>query len=125
MDLKNKLGLKCVLRGLVYSFIITLVLLFSFSLLLKFTSLSESKTTVFNIIAMILGVAFGSFYVGMKIKEKGWINGAIIGFSYYLFVILINLIFFKGESAPVFLLSKLFLSSLTGFIGGMMGVNIT
>ncbi|TJX16131.1 TIGR04086 family membrane protein [Tissierella creatinini] len=124
MDSKNKLGFKCVIRGLTYAFTITLILLFAFSLILRFTSLSETKTIQFNIIVMILGVAVASFYIGMKLKEKGWLNGAIIGFIYYLIIILINITFLKGDSTMVLLVSKLFLSTLTGFIGGMIGVNI-
>ncbi len=124
MDSKNKLVFKYVIRGLIYSFTITLILLFAFSLILRFTSLSETKTTQFNIMVMILGVAVTSFYIGMKLKEKGWLNGAIIGFIYYLIIILINITFLKGDSTTILLVSKLFLSTLTGFIGGMIGVNI-
>lgn len=125
MVLKNKLGFKYVLKGLIYAFVITLIMLIGFSLLLRFTSLSESKTPHFNIIAMILGVAIASFYIGIKIKEKGWLNGAILGFLYYLVIILINIVFIKGDNQIVFLASKLLLSTFTGFIGGMIGINIT
>lgn len=125
MVLKNKLGFRVVLRGLIYAFVITLIMLISFTLLLRFTSLSEYKTPQFNILAMIIGVAAASFYIGMKIKERGWLNGAILGFLYYLIIILINLVFFKGENGPVFLISKLLLSTFTGFLGGMIGINIT
>ncbi len=125
MVLKNKLGFRVVLRGLIYAFVITLIMLISFTLLLRFTSLSESKTPQFNIIAMIIGVAAASIYIGMKIKEKGWLNGAILGFLYYLLIILINVMFFKGENGPIYLLSKLLLSTFTGFIGGMLGINFT
>lgn len=125
MVLKNKLGFRVVLRGLIYAFVITLIMLISFTLLLRFTSLSESKTPQFNIIAMIIGVAAASIYIGMKIKEKGWLNGAILGFLYYLLIILINVMFFKGENGSIYLLSKLLLSTFTGFIGGMLGINFT
>lgn len=125
MVLKNKLGFRVVLRGLIYAFVITLIMLISFTLLLRFTSLSESKTPQFNIIAMIIGVAAASIYIGMKINEKGWLNGAILGFLYYLLIILINVMFFKGENGPIYLLSKLLLSTFTGFIGGMLGINFT
>lgn len=125
MFLKNKAGLRLVVRGLIYAFSITLIMLITFTLLLRFTSLRESIRPQFNILAMVVGVVLASLFIGIKIKEKGWLNGALLGFIYYFIIILINLIFFKGENGPLFLLSKLSLSTFTGFLGGMIGINIS
>ena len=125
MSLKNKWGIRYILKGVLYAFVISLIMLVVFTLLLKFTSLSESKTPMYNNITMIISVVIGSLYIGMKIKEKGWLNGAIVGLIYYLVIILINVLFIKSGRSPSFLFSKLVLSTLTGFIGGMIGINLS
>lgn len=124
MLIKNKSRIRYLGKGLLLAFIITIILLVLFSLLLRFTSISESKLPSFNNITMIISIVLASSYVAIKIKEKGWINGAIIGLLYYLIIILINVLFIKWDNNTILLLTKLALSGVTGVIGGMIGINL-
>jgi len=121
---KNKSRIKFLCNGLLLAFIITIILLVIFSLLLRFTSISETKLPSFNNITMIISIVLASIYVAIKIKEKGWINGAIIGLVYYLIIILINVVFIRTDNSSLLLLTKLVLSGITGVIGGMIGINL-
>lgn len=112
------------LKGLLLAFIVTSVLIVLFSLLLTYSTLRESKMPLLNTVIMIVSITSGSIYIGRKIKEKGWINGGLIGISYYIILIVLNLLFFKPFAIDIFSISKLFVASITGVIGGIIGINI-
>jgi len=113
------------LQGLVLAFIVTILLIFIFSMMLTYTNLSESKMNLLNTIVMIISITSGSAYVAIKIKEKGWLNGGILGLAYFLIVLLINLVFLKPFIIDIFLFSRLIISIVMGVIGGIIGINIT
>lgn len=112
------------LKGLLLAFIITSVLIIFFSLLLTYSTLRESKMPLLNTIIMIISITSGSIYMGRKTKEKGWVNGGLIGIGYYLILIMLNFLFLKPFTIDIFSITKLFLASITGVIGGIIGINI-
>jgi putative membrane protein (TIGR04086 family) len=120
---KNKSRISYLLKGVIMAFVITIILLVFFSLLLRFTSLSESRLHLLNNLTMIFSLAISSLYAAIKIKEKGWLHGGIVGLLYYLVIFLINLIFIRDTEISI-LLSKLLISVVTGIIGGMIGINL-
>lgn len=113
------------LKGLLLAFLITVILIFVSSVILTYTSLSESKMSLLNTIVMIISITTGSAYVAIKIKEKGWLNGGILGLGYFLIILLINIIFLKPLVIDIFLLTRLIISIVMGIIGGIIGINIT
>ena len=125
MLLKNKTRLSYVAKGLFIALITTIMFLVFFSLLLRFTSLSESKQPLFNNIIMIISIVISSIYSAIKIKEKGWIIGGIVGFLYYLIIILFNFFLIKGDTSNIIFLSKLILSTVIGTISGVIGINLS
>lgn len=112
------------LKGLLLAFIVTSVLIIFFSLLLTYSTLRESKMPLLNTVIMIVSITSGSIYIGRRIKEKGWINGGLIGISYYIILIMLNFLFLKPFTIDIFSITKLFLASITGVIGGIIGINI-
>ena len=113
------------LKGLVLAFLITAILILISSIILTFTSLSESKMNLLNTIVMIISITTGSVYVAAMVKEKGWLNGGLLGFCYLLILFLINILFLKPLIVDVFLFSRLLISIVMGIIGGIIGINIT
>ncbi|NLK44883.1 MAG: TIGR04086 family membrane protein [Tissierellia bacterium] len=113
------------LKGLVLAFLITAILILISSIILTFTSLSESKMNLLNTIVMIISITTGSVYVAAMVKEKGWLNGGLLGFCYFLILFLINILFLKPLIVDVFLFSRLLISIVMGIIGGIIGINIT
>lgn len=112
------------LKGLLLAFVVTAILILISSLILTYTNLSEGKMSLLNTIVMILSITSGSAYVAVMVKEKGWLNGGILGLSYYLILILINLIFLKPLIVDVYLFTRLIISVVMGVIGGIIGINI-
>jgi len=100
------------------------VLILIVSLLLTFTSLKEGTMPLLNTVIMIISIAVGSIYMAIKAEEKGWLNGGLIGILYFLILLLINFLFIKPFIFDIYTVGKLFISIITGVIGGMIGVNI-
>lgn len=121
LKIKNNMYL---LKALLISFITTLGFLLVISLLLRFTSLQELKLPLLNNITVIISIVLGSLYISLKVKENGWINGALVGFLYYVFVILINMVYINEISFDLILFAKIIAASLTGAIGGIIGINL-
>lgn len=111
-------------KGLILCLILTVIALILLALILKFTSLSESKLPMFNNLIVIICVAIGAVYASGKTKENGWLMGALIGLIYYLFILILNLVFIKDANFSLLTIPKLLMSMFSGIIGGIIGINI-
>lgn len=120
----NKGKITYLLKSLLLAYIITGVLILAFSLLLTYSTLKENKLPLLNTIVMIVSIASASIYASVKSKEKGWITGAIVGVGYYIILTVFNLLFVNSLSLDIISVSKLILASITGMIGGMIGINL-
>ncbi|NLY46492.1 MAG: TIGR04086 family membrane protein [Tissierella sp.] len=109
--MSNKLNPNHWLRGLALAFIITFILLLVVALVLRFTDIRESNITLFNNLVLTASIVFSSAILGRKVKERGWLNGAILGFLYYFIIIILNLLFNKPFNFSVFLLIRLFIAT--------------
>lgn len=113
------------LKGILLAFIITIVMIIIFSLLVMFTGIKENKIPLLNNIAMITSIAISSIYVAFKIREKGWIQGGLVGVGYYIILIILNLFFIKPFQIDLISGTRLVLATITGVIGGMIGINLS
>lgn len=112
-----------VLKGLGYSYILTLATLLIYNLVLTFTSLSGDSIAAASSSITTASAAFGGFYASKRIKEKGLIYGLVVGLMY---IICLTLIVFLAKDNFAFemnILYKVLLVSLAGGIGGVLGVN--
>lgn len=112
------------LKGVALSFSITLILIVLLAIILTYTSLSEGVTPVVNSIIMILSIALGSIYMSLKVSEKGWLNGAIVGLLYVIILIILGSAFNNDYKFDSFVLLRIIISVVTGAVGGMIGVNL-
>lgn len=122
--LNIKLNFKSLLRALLLSCTITILIIFITSLVIQFTSLRETKMSLINNITMVISVLIPSIYLSLKVKENGWLNGFVLGFSYYLIIILLNIVLFKNDIWISFSIGKLLLTGFIGSIGGIIGINL-
>ena len=112
-----------ILKGLGYSYILTLATLLIYNLALTFTSLSGNSIAMASSAITTASSAFGGFYASKNIKEKGLIYGLLVGLMY---IVCLTLIVFLAKDSFVFemdILYKVLLVSLAGGIGGVLGVN--
>ncbi|NLJ78400.1 MAG: TIGR04086 family membrane protein [Tissierellia bacterium] len=123
MDRLSKRGF-FFMKGLILSFGIAIGLILIASVLLTYTNLQESKMHIINTIIMTMSISIGGIYVATKVDEKGWLNGGIIGGSYFLIILLINLIFIRPFIFDIYIVGKFIASLAAGIIGGTIGINL-
>lgn len=112
------------LRGVALAYIFTFVLLLVVALILRFTDIAQSQITLLNNLVFTASIVFSSAILGRKVKDRGWLNGAILGFLYYFIIVIINLLFNRPLDFSMFMLVKLIIATALGAIGGMIGINL-
>lgn len=113
-----------ILKGILIAYVVTAVLISIYSALLAYTSLKESTIPVCVVVIAIISIMFASSITLKKIKEKGLINGAIIGVSYLLTLYILSSIFAVGFSMNTFSIIMIIFCALAGVVGGVVGVNL-
>lgn len=113
-----------IFKGVFIAYIITMILIFIYSILLAYTSLPESTIPTCVVVISIISIMLSSSLTLKNIKEKGLINGAIIGAMYLLIIYLLSSIFSVGFDVNSFSIIMLIFSTLAGIIGGIVGVNL-
>lgn len=113
-----------IFKGVIISFILTLIILFLFSLLLTYTNLNESMIPPVIIVVTVISILVGSSLSTIKIKKNGIVNGGIIGLTYILFIYLVSSIVRTGFGLNMYSIIMIVLSIFAGMIGGIVGVNI-
>ncbi len=109
--------------GLITILVIILSVSFIISLLLRFTSLTESSFSWIIMGLTFVALLIGGFVSGGKSKQKGWLVGAGTGVLYSLVVFLVQ---FLGYNTTFTLEQYLFHAGfiVAALIGGILGVNI-
>ncbi|MTI70951.1 MAG: TIGR04086 family membrane protein [Firmicutes bacterium] len=120
---QDRFSLK-VLKSIGFSYIFTIIFFIIFALILTYTSIPDKYLPIMNSITMILSIALGSIYMGIKADNKGWLNGALVGILYMIILTIISLIMIKSFNLDLYLMLKYLISIITGAIGGMIGVNL-
>ena len=116
-------GIVRILKGLIFSFAVTLVSIFIFSIILTYTNLSESVIPLVIIVLTFISILIGTIFVVRKIKKNGMINGAIVGGTYVVFLYLISSIVNTGFTLNIYTIIMIISGIISGIIGGIIGVN--
>ena len=109
------------LKGLLFSYIITafILLLLSF-LMLKFDLPSLVISGGINL-AYIMSNFLAGFYVGKKAELRKFVWGIVMGVMYFVILMLISLIMNRVSPIPLGgLLTVLIMCGLSGMLGGMI-----
>lgn len=105
------------------SIILSIIMIFVLSILISKTSLSEKIIKPATITITSISIFIGAFLVSKEKKEKGLINGIVLGLSYivilYLFSIILNRGFYISSSSIL----MIFIGVIGGIVGGILGVN--
>lgn len=113
-----------IIKGSIFSIIISIIFLFIFAMLLCYTNLSES--TIQPVILTITGISIliGSMISTRKIKKNGLLNGGIVGFIYVVILYLLSSLFFASFSLTLNSVMMIIVAIITGMVGGIIGVNL-
>lgn len=110
-----------ILEALVFSYIITglLLLLISFLMLkLELSSVVISGTINF---AYIASAFTGGFFIGKMTEQKKFIWGLLIGVLYFIVLMMVSLMMNRSGALPYGSLFTVFIiTGLSGMLGGMI-----
>ena len=115
--------LKALGKGLLISFIMTILILLIFSIILTFTNISEKTIVPVIIISTAISILIGSSISNIRIKKNGILNGALIGGGYILILYLLSSILnarFNLNIQSIIMISG---GVVFGILGGIIGVN--
>lgn len=121
---KNTSNVVQLFKGIIFSILITLVLLFAFSALLTYTDMQESAIPVVTIVITAISILIGSSISTIKINKNGIINGGIIGFVYIFMLYILSSVVKTGFTLNVYSIVMMIAAIVAGMVGGIVGVNI-
>ena len=115
--------LKALGKGLLISFIMTILILLIFSIILTFTNISEKTIVPVIIISTAISRLIGSSISNIRIKKNGILNGALIGGGYILILYLLSSILNARFNLNIQSIIMISVGVVFGILGGIIGVN--
>ena len=110
-----------VLKGLLFSYIITAFILLLLSFLMLKIDLSSTVISGGIIFAYILSNFVGGFFVGKKAEQKKFIWGLVMGVFYFIILMIVSMAMNHAGALPLGnLLTAFLICGLSGMIGGMI-----
>lgn len=113
-----------ILRSIIISYGITLLLFGIYAFILVKTNVPESTIPVCTLILTLISIFMGSSLAVIKIKEKGLVNGGLVGGIYILILYLLSSVFSTGFSLHFYAIETIIFCCIVGMIGGIIGVNM-
>lgn len=112
-----------IFKGIMFSFFITLLGIFIFSIILTYTNISEKVIPIVIIILTFISILIGTMIGIREISKNGMLNGAIIGGVYVILLYLISSILNTGFTLNIYTIFMIIVGIISGIIGGIIGVN--
>lgn len=111
-----------ILAGLIYTYTIAIIGALIFTLLLFWTSISDSKLPLISYIITAVSLLAGGYISGKRAGVKGWYYGGMTGIIYGIILVIIVFLAFDTE-LNLRSLVLIVLTFLFGALGGIVGVN--
>ena len=109
------------LRGVLFSYIMTAFVLLLLSFLMLKLDLSGAVIGGGIIFAYIVSTFIGGFFVGKKLEQKKFLWGLVMGIIYFAIVLVVSLAMHRASPLPVGnLFTTFIICSLSGMLGGMI-----
>lgn len=122
--LHNSFNPITILKGFIFSYLITIPAFTIFALILANTNFPEKLMSPAVVIITVISVFTASYIVARSTKSKGMINGSIVGFLYMLLLYILSSIVYKNFKIDRYSITMVLIGVLTGAIGGILGTNV-
>ena len=124
-DVFKKSNIFKIIKGSVIAIVFSFIALTIYAAVLSFTSISESTMVPVIIVITGISVLIGSSISAMHIKNRGIINGGVVGLIYMLLIYILSSVFLVNFSININSIIMIIVALLTGMIGGIIGVNMS
>ncbi|MCX7709185.1 MAG: TIGR04086 family membrane protein [Clostridia bacterium] len=122
--INEKLNLMTIVKGIIVSYIITIPLFIVFSLLLTYTDFPEKFIPAAVIVTTVISILTAGSTATKNVRNRGWLNGSIVGLIYMAVLYLISSITFRDFGITRYVITMLVIGILAGAIGGIIGINM-
>ncbi len=112
------------MKGILSACVFSVLAFILMALMITYTNVSEGIIPIVTSIVMVISVAMSGMYAGLKLRRKGWLNGAAAGLLYAMLIMVIGWIFLDQFTVGMLLLLKSSVGIVAGGVGGMIGVNL-
>lgn len=92
--------------------------------IMTYTNVSDNMMSILVYTSVAISVFAGSTMLGKKVKQKGYIYGALFGLIFFSIIYIFTVVSFKGFFVNWTATIYLFTSLISGAVGGILGVNI-
>lgn len=110
--------LKNISKSILYTVASIIILTIILTILNYFDIFNGTIVKIFKIINLIISILIGSFLIGRKTNNKGWLEGLKFGLIMSIIIFLFN---FLGLNKLDYLTYIIIL--ITSIIGGMIGIS--
>ncbi|MDD6405741.1 MAG: TIGR04086 family membrane protein [Clostridiales bacterium] len=110
-----------VLKGLIFSYIITVVLLFAIAVVVYKVGISDSVLNILVVLVYIVSTFVGGIITGKAVQEKRFAWGAVFGISYMLIIIIVSMLWGGGaDEKTVSCIARSIMCIAGGMLGAML-----
>lgn len=120
---KNKLKITALAKGILFSIILSLILILIITFVCYWGNISEKLLGFMLFLASGISVFISSLFMAKKMKHKGFIYGTLNGILYFILITLLSVCFSGNFSLSTHVLTTLLGTVLAGALGGVIGVN--
>jgi len=116
-------GLGGFVKGIIWAFVLTFILLAVGALIITYTSLSEDMIPVISLSCVVVSVAIGGMTAAKTADSKGYLKGSLCGVTYILVLYIVASLVsekfvFTSHTALLFIIGV-----TVGALGGIIGIN--
>lgn len=117
---RNSKGI-LIMKVLLFSYVITGILLMALALLLFKFNLKENVISIGVLVIYVLSTLIGGWLLGRRVSMKKFLWGALFGVLYCLILMVISLLVHKGfQKESENLITTLLMCAGSGTVGGML-----
>lgn len=119
----EKMSMFSLLKGLLISYVITIPAFMLFALILANTDFPQRLATPAVVVTTIVSVLTAGAISTKGIRNKGWLNGSIVGLIYMIILYVLSSLVYNDFTIDKYVVTMTIIGILAGAIGGIVGIN--
>lgn len=113
-----------IIKGICCSYCVTFIVICILAAIYTYTQVGEESMPIVMKLTMIASVSIGAFIASKKLRNKGWLNGIIIGMVYTLILVIIGTYLNKDMFYITKSIENIIINMFVGSFFGIIGVNV-
>ncbi|MGI6485824.1 MAG: TIGR04086 family membrane protein [Tepidanaerobacteraceae bacterium] len=124
LDKRRKINHLQIFKGVLFAYVLTLLLFLILGGVLFFTSLSEGVIPSLIVIISAVSIILSGIRATRGLENMGWLHGGVIGFLYMGILLLIRIFVISSVPQGLETAIDLFVGFALGVVSGILGVNL-